>query len=54
MKLISSREAIKIMEQLLDKGMDESKMCPKQLEQVLLQHHNIYLRYVSIRDNRKK
>ena len=53
MKPISSREAIKIMEQLLDKGVDESNMCPKQLEQVLTQHHNIYLRYVSIRDSQR-
>ena len=41
------------MEQLLDDGMDESKMCPKQLDQVLQFHHNIYLKYVAIRDNRK-
>ena len=53
MKKISSKEARKIMEQLLEEGMDESNMCPNQLEQVLLQHHNIYLQYVSIRDNRK-
>ena len=53
MKKINSREARKIMEQLLQEGMDESKMCPKQLEQVLSQHHNIYLKYITIRDNRK-
>lgn len=53
MKQINSREATEIMKQLLDKDMDESKMCPYQLGQVLTQHHNIYLRYVTIRDNRK-
>lgn len=53
MKRITEPQAMKIMQKLLDNNMDESMMCPYELQSVLEQHHNIYLRYVTIRDNRK-
>ncbi len=51
MTTINKTQAIEIMEQLLQEGEDESTMCAKQLDLVLTQHHNVYLKYVTIRDN---
>ena len=49
---ITQPDAIKFMSQLLE-GKLEHELCPHTLQRVLEQHHNVYLRYVSMRDRKK-
>ena len=48
-EVITAPDAMKFMQQIVD-GKREHEVCPKTLDLVIMQHHNIYLRYISMRD----